>query len=83
MKSVVGVVMHPYIIFINKLYWGIFILPTILTPSMFAYLIWENKDGKEMKAMFQIDKAIKMEDKMRENGVDPKFIIAQPMTYIK
>ena len=83
MKSVVGVDMHPYIIFINKLYWGIFILPTILTPSMFAYLIWENKDGKEMKAMFQIDKAIKMVDKMRENGVDPKFIIAQPTTYIK
>ena len=83
MKGVVGVDMHQYIIFINKLYWGIFILPTILTPSMFAYLIWENKDGKEMKAMFQIDKAIKMVDKMRENGVDPKFIIAQPMTYIK
>ena len=83
MKNVAGVGMHQYIIFINKLYWGIFILPTILTPSMFAYLIWENKDGKEMKAMFQIDKAIKMVDKMRENGVDPKFIIAQPMTYIK
>ena len=83
MKNVAGVGMHQYIIFINKLYSGIFILPTILTPSMFAYLIWENKDGKEMKAMFQIDKAIKMVDKMRENGVDPKFIIAQPMTYIK
>ena len=83
MKNVAGVGMHQYIIFINKLYWGIFILPTILTPSMFAYLIWENKDGKEMKAMFQIEKAIKMVDKMRENGVDPKFIIAQPTTYIK
>jgi len=58
-------------------------LSAILTPSMFAYIIWENKDGKEMKAMFEIDKAIKMADKMRENGVDPKFIIAQPMTYIK
>ena len=43
---------------------------------MFAYLIWENKDGKEMKAMFQIDKAIKMVDKMKECGVDPKFVIA-------
>jgi len=83
LKGVAGVGMHQYIIFINKLYWGIFILPTILTPSMFAYLIWENKDGKEMKAMFQIDKAIKIADKMKECGVDPKFIIAQPMTYIK
>ena len=43
---------------------------------MFAYLIWENKDGKEMKAMFQIDKAIKMADKMRETGIDSKFIIS-------
>ena len=76
MKNVVGVVMHLYIIFINKLYWGIFILSAILTPSMFAYLIWENKDGKEMKAMFQIDKAIKMVDMMKERGVDPKFIIS-------
>jgi len=65
-----------YIIFINKLYSGIFILPSVLTPFMFAYLIWENKDGKEMKAMFQIDKAIKMVDKMKEYGVDPKFVIA-------
>ena len=43
---------------------------------MFAYLIWENKDGKEMKAMFQIEKAIKMVDVMKERGVDPKFIIS-------
>ena len=76
MKNVAGVGMHQYIIFINKLYSGIFILPTILTPSMFAYLIWENKDGKEMKAMFQIEKAIKMVDMMKERGVDPKFIIS-------
>jgi len=76
LKSVVDVDTHQYIIFINKLYSGIFILPSVLTPFMFAYLIWENKDGKEMKAMFQIDKAIKMVDKMKEYGVDPKFVIA-------
>ena len=75
MKSVVDVDTHQYIIFISKLYSGIFILPTVLTPFMFAYIIWENKDGKEMKAMFQIDKAIKMADMMREVGVDPKFVI--------
>ena len=50
---------------------------------MFAYLIWENKDGKEMRAMFEVKNAIKIADKMKERGVDPKFIIAQPMTYIK
>jgi len=51
-------------------------LSYLVTPSMFAYLIWENKDGKEMKAMFQIEKAIKMVDMMKERGVDPKFIIS-------
>ena len=76
MKGVVDVDTHLYIIFINKLYSGIFILATVLTPSMFAYIIWENKEGKEMKAMFQIDKAIKMADKMRETGIDSKFIIS-------
>ena len=76
MKSVVDVDTHQYIIFISKLYSGIFILATVLTPSMFAYIIWENKEGKEMKAMFQIDKAIKMADKMRETGIDSKFIIS-------
>ena len=76
MKSVVGVDMHPYIIFINKLYWGIFILPAILTPSMFAYLIWENKDGKEMRAMFEVKNAIKIAEKMQEVGVNSKFVIS-------
>ena len=76
MKGVVDVDTHQYIIFISKLYSGIFILATVLTPSMFAYIIWENKEGKEMKAMFQIDKAIKMADKMRETGIDSKFIIS-------
>ena len=76
MKSVVGVDMHPYIIFINKLYWGIFILPAILTPSMFAYIIWENKDGKEMRAMFEVKNAIKIAEKMQEVGVNSKFVIS-------
>ena len=62
-----------YIIFINKLYSGIFILPAILTPSMFAYLIWENKQGKEMKTMLQVEKAEKMAVKMNQLGVDTQI----------
>ena len=83
LKNVVGVDMHLYIIFINKLYWGIFILPTILTPSMFAYLIWENKEGKEMKSMLQVHKAELMAGEMRKLGVDSKIIMVQPISYIK
>ena len=51
-------------------------MPTILTPSMFAYIIWENKEGKEMKAMFQVKDAIKMAQKMQDVGVDSKFVIS-------
>jgi hypothetical protein len=50
---------------------------------MFAYLIWENKDGKEMKTMLQVEKAEKVAEKMTELGVESKIIIAQPITYIK
>ena len=83
MKGVVGVDMHLYIIFINKLYSGIFILPAILTPSMFAYLIWENKEGKEMKTILQLEKAEKMAVKMNRLGVNTQIIMAQPISYIK
>ena len=55
----------------------------ILTPSMFAYLIWENKDGKEMKTMLQIEKAEKMAVKMNQLGVDTEIIMVQPISYIK
>ena len=78
MKSVVGVVMHPYIIFINKLYSGIFILPTVLTPFMFAYIIWE-RNGKEFKSMLQVHKAEQVAVEMRKLGVEPKIVIAQPL----
>ena len=59
------------------------ILPALLTPSMCAYLIWENKDGKEMKTMLQVEKAEKVAEKMTELGVESKIIMAQPITYIK
>jgi len=73
------VVGHLYIIFISKLYSGIFILPSGLTPSMFAYIIWHNKDGKEMKSMLQVHKAEHIADEMRKLGVESKIMIAQPL----
>ena len=73
---------HLYIIFISKLYSGIFILASGLTPSMFAYLTWE-RNGKSFKTMIQADKAEKMATEMKKFGVDPKIIIAQPISYIK
>ena len=72
-------VTHQYIIFISKLYSGIFILPPVLTPSMFAYIIWHNKDGKELKSMIQAGKVDHMVDEMKKLGIDPKVIMAQPV----
>ena len=50
---------------------------------MFAYLIWENKEGKEMKSMLQVHKAELMAGEMRKLGVDSKIIMVQPISYIK
>ena len=58
-------------------------MASVLNPSMFAYLIWQNKEGKELKAMFQVEKAIKIADDMTKLGVESKIIIAQPLSYIK
>lgn len=46
---------------------------------MFAYLIWENSKGKEMKAMVEIYKAEKFAVEMKKLGVESKIIIAQPL----
>ena len=83
MKSVVGVDMHPYIIFINKLYWGIFILPAILTPSMFVYLNWKNKNGDTLKALIEENKAVEMVSKMEALGIEVQLSPERAITYIK
>jgi hypothetical protein len=75
--------MHPYIIFINKLYWGIFILPTILTPSMFVYLNWKNKNGKTLKALVEENKAVEMVSKMEALGIEVLLSPETSITYIK
>jgi len=83
LKSVVGVDMHPYIIFINKLYWGIFILPAILTPSMFVYLNWKNKNGDTLKALIEENKAVEMVSKMEALGIEVQLSPERSITYIK
>ena len=54
-------------------------MPTVLTPFMFAYIIWYNKDGKELKSMIQAGKVDHMVGEMRKLGVEPKVIMAQPL----
>ena len=65
--------MHLYIIFISKLYSGIFILPTVLTPSMFVYLSWKNKRGESLQAMFEESKAKMIAEEMKVLGFDVKL----------
>ena len=83
MKSVVGVVMHPYIIFINKLYSGIFILPALLTPFMFVYLNWKNKNGDTLKALVEENKAVEMASKMEALGIEVQLSPETSLTFIK
>ena len=83
MKSVVGVVMHPYIIFINKLYSGIFILPALLTPFMFVYLNWKNKKGEVLKALVEENKATDIVSQMEALGIEVQLSPETALTYIK
>ena len=53
-------------------------MTALLTPSMFAYIIWK-RNGKEFKSMLQVHKAEQVAVEMRKLGVEPKIIIAQPI----
>ena len=75
--------MHPYIIFINKLYSGIFILPAILTPSMFVYLNWKNKKGDILKALVEEKKAIDIVSQMEALGIEVELSPEIPLSYNK
>ena len=83
MKSVVGVDTHLYIIFINKLYSDIFILPLILRASMFVYLNWKNKKGDTLKALVEENKAVEMVSKMEALGIEVQLSPETSLTYIK
>ena len=74
---------HLYIIFINKLYSGIFILPTVLTPSMFVYLNWKNKRGDILKTLLEENKAKDIASQMEALGIEVKLSPETPLTYIK
>jgi len=74
---------HPYIIFINKLYSGIFILSTPLTPSMFVYLNWKNKNGEILKALVEENKAVEMVSKMEALGIKVQLSPETSSTFIK
>ena len=75
--------MHPYIIFINKLYSDIFILPLILRASMFVYLNWKNKNGDTLKALVEENKAVEMVSKMEALGIEVQLSPETSITYIK
>ncbi len=74
---------HLYIIFINKLYSGIFILSTPLTPSMFVYLNWKNKNGDTLKALIEENKAVEMASKMEALGIKVQLSPETQITFIK
>ena len=74
---------HQYIIFISKLYSGIFILPTVLTPSMFVYLNWKNKKGDILKTLLEENKAKDIAIQMEAMGIEVKLSPETSLTYIK
>ena len=60
---------HHFYILYNQIYSDIFILPIVLTTSMFVYILWKNQQGESLKALFDEGKASMMADQMRVLGV--------------
>jgi len=60
---------HRFYILYNQIYSDIFILPIVLTTSMFVYILWKNQQGESLKALFDEGKASMMADQMRVLGV--------------
>ena len=75
--------MHQYIIFINKLYSDIFILPLILRASMFVYLNWKNKNGDILKTLLEENKAKDIASKMEAQGIEVQLTPETQITFIK
>ena len=76
-------VTHQYIIFISKLYSGIFILPPVLTPSMFVYLNWKNRRGDLLKTLLEENKAKDIAIQMEAMGIEVKLSPETSLTFIK
>ena len=77
---------HLYYIFpdlYNQIYSDIFILPIVLTTFMFIYLLWKNKHGLSLKALFDEQKASKIADQMRGLGVTVELQPEIPINDIK
>ena len=77
---------HLYYIFpdlYNQIYSDIFILPIVLTTFMFIYLLWKNKQGLSLKALFDEQKASKIADQMRGLGVTVELQPEIPINDIK
>ena len=74
---------HRYIIFISKLYSGIFILASVLTHSMFVYLNWKNKNGDALKTLMEENKAKDIANQMEALGIEVELSPETSLTYIK
>ena len=58
-------------------------MPTLLTPSMFVYLNWKNKNGETLKALIEENKAREMVGKMEALGIEVQLSPEKAISYIK
>ena len=48
-------------------------MPIVLTPLMFLYLSWKNKNGESLQALFEESKAKMIAQEMKDMGFDVKL----------
>ena len=50
---------------------------------MFVYILWKNRKGESLKAMFENEKALKLADAMREVGITVELSSAIQLPELK
>ena len=58
-------------------------MPDLLTPSMFVYLNWKNKNGDILKTLLEENKAKDIASKMEAQGIEVQLTPETSITYIK
>ena len=53
----------------------------IITPSMFIYITWKNKGGKELKTMVDHTKVQTFISAMLERGVEPEVLLPEEVDF--
>ena len=66
-----------------KFIFGYLYIGACSNNPMFVYILWKNRKGEALKAMFENEKALKLADAMREVGITVELSSAIQLPELK